>query len=85
MSNTVNHLKYKPRKFRNYLTVGELAELVGRDVSRIRKLEKEGKIPQASRVQCGQIEVRLWSPAQVEEIQRLFDEVIRPGRPSADE
>lgn len=77
--------KYKPEKFQHYLTVSELAEFVGRDASRIRKLEKAGKIPEASRVQCGNIAVRLWSPEQASEIRWLFENAIRPGRPPNDE
>jgi len=75
----LNH--FKPRKFRHYYTLAEVAEAVHRHKSRIVKLEAEGKIPKASRVQAGEISIRLWSPDQVEEIKWLLRTTIRPGRP----
>jgi hypothetical protein len=56
----------------------ELARLIGRDPTRIRKLEREGKIPTAKRVQCGKLSVRLFSPMQVAEIQEIIP-TLRPG------
>ena len=73
----------KPPKFRNYFTIKEVAQEVGRDVSRIRILETEGRIPKAVRVTRGSLEIRLWSPAQVEEIREIFAQ-LRPGRPRSD-
>lgn len=80
----LNH--FKPAKFSHYLTLAELCvwlEKHGerRHYTRILKLEREGKIPEASRAQCGQIAIRLWSPKQAEEILRLLRTEIKPGRP----
>jgi predicted DNA-binding transcriptional regulator AlpA len=70
----------KPPKFQNHLTLTEVARLVGKDKSWIRTLEAEGRIPTAARVKLGQLQIRLWSPAQVEEIKQIFRE-MRVGRP----
>jgi hypothetical protein len=74
----------KPEKFQDYLTLGELARVVDRDISRIRKLEQDGTIPQAQRYKLGQLEIRLWSPKQVEEIKKIVSK-LRPGRPRNDD
>ncbi len=75
-------VKYlKPKKFRNHLTIAEVAREVERDISWIRRLEKEGRIPKASRVARGQIEIRLWSPEQVKEIKSIIAS-HKVGRPS---
>jgi hypothetical protein len=79
-----NH--FKPKKFQHYLTVAELCDWLaehgeGRHRSSIMKLEETGRIPLASRVQCGELEVRLWSPAQARKILQLLQTEIRPGRP----
>jgi|SRR5262252_5678626 len=79
--NTKDLSHLKPKKFRHYLTLAEVSEIVGRHRSRLVVLEAEGKIPTASRVQAGEISIRLWSPAQVEEIKHLLKTTIRPGRP----
>jgi hypothetical protein len=70
----------KPAKFKDYLTLGELALAVGRDKSRIRKLERAGKLPEGIRHKIGRMEVRLYPPARVEEIKQIFSQ-MRPGRP----
>jgi tRNA(Ser,Leu) C12 N-acetylase TAN1 len=70
----------KPPRFAHYLTLSELCVAVERDPSWIRLLEKDGRIPRAQRVKRGRIEVRLWSPAQVEEIKAIIA-THRPGRP----
>jgi len=72
----------KPSKFRNYLTLTELAVEVGKDTSWIRKLEAAGRIPIPRRVQRGEILVRLYSPAQVEEIRDILSRMQR-GRPAS--
>lgn len=71
----------KPEKFKGYFTLAEASREVGRDPSRIRRLEADGKIPQAARVSVGTLKVRLWSPAQVSEIKVVLSK-MRPGRPS---
>lgn len=84
----VKDLSYlKPRKFRHYLTLAELCAWLDRQGEKrhktsIMKLEAEGKIPMAARAQCGQLEIRLWSPVQAEEILRLLKTTIHPGRPA---
>jgi len=73
----------KPKKFRDYYTIAELARFVKRDPSRIRQLERQGRIPKAARVKRGQNQVRLWSPDQAREILAIIAD-LRPGRPSSD-
>jgi hypothetical protein len=70
----------KPLRFRHYLTLGELAQVVGRDKDHIRRLEREGRIPEGIRHKIGNMELRLYPPARVEEIKRIFSE-MKPGRP----
>jgi hypothetical protein len=70
----------KPTKFQDYLTLAELAEFCTRDPSWLRHLEKQGRIPEAQRVQRGQISVRLWSPEQAKEVKAIID-THHPGRP----
>lgn len=70
----------KPPRFREHLTLMELCERLEKDPSWIRQLEKDGRIPKAVRVDRGQISIRLWSPAQVEEIESIIA-THRPGRP----
>jgi hypothetical protein len=70
----------KPPRFKDHLTLAELSEKVGRDASWLRVLERDARIPRATRVRRGQIDVRLWSPAQVREIEQIISQ-HRPGRP----
>lgn len=70
----------KPAAFADYLTITEMSRAVDRDVSWIRKLEKDGKIPTAHRVQVGKLSVRLWSPTQRDEILVIVNSLKR-GRP----
>lgn len=87
MPDTVKDLSYlKPRNYRHYLTLAELCAWLDtqgekRHKTSIMKLEAEGKIPRAARAQCGQLEIRLWSPVQAEEILKLLKTTIHPGRP----
>lgn len=74
----VNYLK--PTRFKDYFTLAELCEYVRKDPSWIRLLEKDGRIPRAQRVKRGKIEVRLWSPPQVKEIEQIIAQ-HKPGRP----
>jgi len=73
----------KPKKFRDHLTLKELSERVGKDPRWIRRLETAGRIPQPRRVSVGQLNVRLWSPAQADEIERIISQ-HRVGRPPVD-
>lgn len=78
MGRNVNYLK--PPRFSTHLTISELSREVDREISWLRQLEREGRIPKAARVTRGALEVRLWSPAQVEEIKEIIAS-HRPGRP----
>ena len=70
----------KPEKFQDYLTITELSREVNRDTSWLKQLERDDRIPQAKRVNVGSLLVRLWSPAQVDEIKQILS-MMRPGRP----
>jgi len=70
----------KPNRYQDHKTLGEVAREIGVDVSWLRKLERADRIPKATRVQRGSLSVRLWSPAQVEEIGEIISQ-HRPGRP----
>lgn len=70
----------KPDKFRHYLTLGELALSCHRSKDYIRKLERDGRIPEGVRHKIGRMELRLYPPARVEEIKRIFSQ-MKPGRP----
>lgn len=70
----------KPERFKDYLTIAEMSRSVDRDISWLRKLERDGKIPAAHRVQVGQLSVRLWSPTQRDEINVIVHSLKR-GRP----
>jgi len=71
---------WKPEQFKDYVTISELAMMVERDISWLRLLERLDRIPRASRVQRGQLSIRLWSPAQVEEIKIVLSK-MKIGRP----
>jgi hypothetical protein len=71
---------FKPPKFKEYLTLAELCEQIGKDPSWIRVLEAQGRIPKAIRVKRGKLDIRLWSPAQADEIAVIIGK-HRPGRP----
>lgn len=70
----------KPKRFKNYLTLVEMAEKCKRDPSWLRFLEGQDRIPRATRVKRGKIDVRLWSPEQADEIVRIIA-THHPGRP----
>jgi hypothetical protein len=65
---------WKPAKFKNYLTISELAYYVRRDPSVLRRAEKSGRIFTAARVRRGQLTIRLYSPQQAEELRRYFED-----------
>jgi hypothetical protein len=69
----------KPKRFQDYMTLNEVSREVGRDRTRILQLEREDRIPKAARVKVGTLDVRLWSPAQVDEIREVFSK-MKPGR-----
>ena len=70
----------KPKGFEDYLTITEMSRSVDRDISWLRKLEREGRIPEAHRVVVGKLSVRLWSPTQRDEIYIIVNSLKR-GRP----
>lgn len=72
---------WKPERFKDYVTISELSRITNKDISWLRRLERAGRIPQASRVKRGELEIRLWSPAQVEEVKKILA-TLKPGRPS---
>src|SRR5262252_371175 len=62
---------FKPARFKNYLTLAEMAREIPCDPSWLRKLERAGRIPQAQRVKRGKLSIRLWSPEQRDEIVKI--------------
>jgi hypothetical protein len=75
----VNYIK--PTRFKDYVTISELSKITEKDISWLRRLERAGRIPEASRVSQGELQVRLWSPSQVEEIKEILSR-MKVGRPS---
>jgi hypothetical protein len=70
----------KPHGYEKHVTITELSRIVNKDISWLRQLEREDRIPVAARIQRGELLVRLWSPAQVEEIKQILSR-MKPGRP----
>lgn len=70
----------KPEGYEKFMTLTEVSRAVGRDTRWIRRLENENRIPKAYRVQAGELQVRLWSPEQVNEIREVLSN-MRRGRP----
>lgn len=68
---------FKPKQFKHYFTLRELAVFVSRDPSRIREMEKRDMIVSPARVKRGEIFVRLYSPEQADEIKIFFDNLKR--------
>jgi DNA-binding transcriptional MerR regulator len=73
----------KPRGKKEMLTISETAASLECDISWLRKLESQNRIPKAARVRRGQIMVRLWTPEQVEEIREILAH-HKVGRPAND-
>jgi hypothetical protein len=74
---------FKPPRFKDHLTLAEMAEFLPCDPSWLRHLEKEGRIPKAARVKRGKLHIRLWSPEQANEIKAIMA-THRVGRPRND-
>lgn len=70
----------KPTGHENWLTITELSVKTKKDISWLRRLESANRIPKAKRFKHGQLQIRLWSPRQVMEINRIL-KTLRPGRP----
>ena len=76
--NGLAHLK--PPKFKDYLTLSEVALAIPIDPIWLKRLEAQDRIPRAARVPMGKLQMRLWSPEQVEEIRTII-EGHKIGRP----
>lgn len=63
---------WKPKGFKHYKTVKELAVSIGVDPSWLYKLERRGRIPEPTRVKRGQLYIRLYSPENEAEIKRIL-------------
>lgn len=74
---------FKPARFKDYLTLAELAEFIPCDPSWIKQLERDGRIPKAARVKRGKLSIRLWSPEQANEIRQIIS-THKVGRPPND-
>jgi len=74
---------FKPARYRNHLTLAEMAREIPCDPSWLRKLERAGRIPMAQRVQRGKLSIRLWSPEQRDEIKQIMAN-HQVGRPPKD-
>jgi hypothetical protein len=74
---------FKPARYRNHLTLAEMAREIPCDPSWLRKLERAGRIPMAQRVQRGKLSIRLWSPEQRDEIKKIMAN-HQVGRPPKD-
>jgi hypothetical protein len=72
--------RWKPKQYQHYLTLGEVAAIVNRDRSRIRRAETTGMIAAPIRVNVGRLQVRLYSPEEVNAIVKYFKKA-KPGRP----
>ena len=70
----------KPKGYESFLTITEVSREVDRDISWIRRLERDNRIPVAHRVKIGSLMVRLWSPEQVTEIKEVLSR-MQVGRP----
>lgn len=70
----------KPKKFKDYKTMSEVAAEIPVDTRWLRRLESEDRIPRAQRVPMGTLQMRLWSPEQVEEIKTIIAQ-HKVGRP----
>ncbi len=70
----------KPVGFEDYMTITEVSRHLSKEISWIRRLERDNRIPKAQRVKVGSLMVRLWSPTQVDEMQEIMSK-IRRGRP----
>jgi hypothetical protein len=70
----------KPTGHEDWLTISELSVKTKKDISWLRRLERAKRIPKAKRFKHGQLQIRLWSPLQANEIERIM-KTLKPGRP----
>lgn len=80
MRRSLGPAQFKPPKFAHYLTLGELSAHVGKDRDYMRRLERQDRLPIPTRHKMGKLSVRLYSPAQVREVEEIFKS-MRRGRP----
>lgn len=64
--------RWKPADKLDWLTMTELARYVERDVSWLRRMDRQGQLPKAARFKVGRLSVRLYSPAQADQIFSMF-------------
>lgn len=76
-----NYQRWKPDKYKDYLTMAELCAIVRRDRRRIVQLEKTNVLPAPIRVKVGKLSVRLYSLEQARQIEEHF-RTARPGNPN---
>jgi hypothetical protein len=81
---TPRTMVFKPARFQGHATITELSRIVNKEVSWLRQLERDDRIPRAARVKRGKLEIRLWSPDQVEEVKAIIGN-MRVGRPPAED
>lgn len=67
-----NYDRWKPDELANHKTIQEVADIVKRSTDRIKQLEKKGVLPKPIRVKVGRLQVRLYSPSEVEKIEQHF-------------
>lgn len=70
---------WKPKEFKHYKTLGELASDLEKDPSWLRKLERRGTIPRPPTVKRGQLHIRLYSPENEAEIKEIL-KTVKAGR-----
>jgi hypothetical protein len=73
---------WKPANMQDHLTMGELANKVGRTKDRLYQLEKAGVIPRPVIVKVGRMRARLYSPTDVARVVKHFDRDAKDGRAS---
>jgi len=76
-----NYSRWKPAKYKHYLTMAELCARVNRSRDRIKQLEKQGVLAAPIRVKVGELRVRLYSPKEAAKIEEHFRNA-KPGRRS---
>lgn len=70
----------KPKGYEDWLSTMELSRATGKDIRWLHRLESANRIPKARRFDHGKLKIRLWSPAQVKEIEDIL-KTLKRGRP----
>jgi hypothetical protein len=71
---------FKPKGYDGWMTLGELSVVVNRDRDYLRRLERNDRLPIPKRIKRGKLQVRLYSPKQVEECKEILSK-MKMGRP----